>query len=95
MKASIELEWLQKKIESGDMSPDEPLFVLRARDIFASKVVREWVELANETCFSVAADAPVPFGKIREAENLANEMDAWPIKQTPGRPDTRVDSSAE
>ena len=89
MKAGVELDWLQKKLESGDMSPEEPLFILRARDVLASHTVRRWVEQAR-----LIGDC-VPGVKIAEAERLADQMDAWPIKQVPGRPDTRVDSSDE
>lgn len=83
MKASEEVKRLQSKIDSGDLSPDEPLFVLRAQDVLSSRVVREWAKHASATV--------CPAVRIEEALNLASLMDDWPIKQIPGCPDTRVD----
>jgi len=82
MKASEELKRMQAKIASGDMSPDEPLFVLRAQDYLSGDTVRFWAELARE-CF-------VPSAKVDEAEQHSLVMDAWPIKQVAGRPETRT-----
>ena len=31
-----------------------------------------------------------PDEKVLEARRLADAMDEWPVKQTPGRPDTRA-----
>lgn len=83
MKAQEELQRLQQKLASGDLPPDEPLFVLRARDRFAAELVRRWgyrVGRHYET---------VPEAKLDEAFALAQAMDDWPVKQVPGRPDTR------
>lgn len=84
MKASTELKWLQEKLESGDMHPDEPLFILRGRDVFAAETVLRWAATA------ASADNPPPEGKIREAMALSGEMQLWPVKQIPGKPETRV-----
>lgn len=70
------------KIRSGDLRKDEPCFVLRARDVLASAIVREWAQKARE--------AGTPEEKCVEAEQLADAMDKWPSKQVPGRDDTRI-----
>ena len=85
MRAAKEIKRLQEKIESGEMHPDEPVFTLRAQDRLASEVVRFWaIEAENAGC---------PELKLTDAVALAVQMDDWPVKQTPGLPDTRVDSS--
>lgn len=48
---------------------DEPIFVLRAKDPIASRVVRFWADTAN--------DLEIHVDKVDEAENLADEMDRW------------------
>ena len=88
MKAQEELRRLQQKLESGDLPPDEPLFVLRAQDRFAADTVRAWVDQA------VSAQI-VPSAKLVEAERLAAMMDRWPVKQTPGRAETRRTASPD
>ncbi len=89
MKAREELQRLQQKLESGDLPPDEPLFVLRARDRFAAELVRQW---GSEVGRHYGA---LPREKILEAYDIARAMDDWPIKQVPGRPDTRETIDAE
>lgn len=81
MEASKELVRIQEKINDGSLSPNEPLFILRAQDITASEAVYKWVELAKE--------AGATEEKINEAILLAMSMDLWPTKQVPGRPETR------
>lgn len=82
MRAKDEIALLNKKLASGEILPDEPLFVLRARDITASQVVDFWCCLA--------LDRGVPREKRDEAAALAAMMRDWPTKQIPGRPETRV-----
>lgn len=48
---------------------DEPIFVLRAKDKHAPHVVRLWASLARET--------GCPGEKLREAQELAQKMEAW------------------
>lgn len=86
MKAMEELQRLRKKIESGDMPADEPVFVLRARDMLAGIAIRHWCEYAKAN--------NVPVARIREAEQLSHSMERWPEKQVPGLPGTRNDCSA-
>ena len=56
--------------------PDEPMFVLLARDPLAPILVRKWVELRQQ-----ASSEPVAQGRERdklvEALNCATEMDMW------------------
>lgn len=49
--------------------PDEPMFVLLARDPLAAEVVRAWVEFARHD--------GIHEEKIAEAEECADLMDAW------------------
>ena len=50
--------------------PDEPMFILLARDPDASKLVREWAEMR------IARDGGVT-EKSQEAFDCANAMDRW------------------
>ena len=54
---------------------DEPIFVLRAQDALASRVVRYWASLAR--------DHNCPGEKVDEALNLADDIDRWPDKKIP------------
>lgn len=81
MRAIDEVKRLIDKIASGDLPPDEPLFVLRAQDIEAADSVRDWSTKVGMI--------GTPDEKVLEARRLAAAMDEWPVKQTPGRPDTR------
>lgn len=82
MKAHEEIARLQAKIESGEMSPDEPLFCLRAQDVLAPNIVIEW---SGE-----ALKAGTPTAKCNEAIALAWQMKEWEgPKQVPGRPDLK------
>jgi hypothetical protein len=83
MLANLEHQRIAGKLADGDLPPGEPLFTLRARDRFAAQVVRHWCDLAEA--------GGSPHEKIDEARLLANDMDRWPIKQIPGRHDTRRD----
>lgn len=80
MKAVEELERLREKIESGDMPEDEPVFVLRARDLLAAGAVTSWAVCAKQL--------KAPQERVDAALNLAEQMRKWPKKQVPGRPDT-------
>lgn len=60
-------------IEKAD--PDEPLFVLRAQDILAPEVVRDWAHRARA--------ANVDPAKVVDALNIADRMEEWQIKKVP------------
>ena len=49
--------------------PDEPLFVLRAQDLSAPSIVRSWVLAAER--------GGVNMEKVREALQVAMDMEAW------------------
>lgn len=53
----------------GEAAVDEPVFILRARDILAPRVVVRWAHLAEQ--------AGVPPGKVDGALRLAKEMADW------------------
>jgi len=80
MRAKQEIEHLLRKIETGKLPEDEPLFVLRAKDVLASGLIHIWI---------IAAKAMgVPSEKLDKAQKLADEIDSWPIKEIPGCPET-------
>lgn len=58
----------------------EPVFILRARDIFAPDTVRFW---AGQLEMTVGTDHP----KAIEANKLADQMDAWQRTQSRKIPD--------
>jgi hypothetical protein len=54
---------------------DEPLFVLRAQDILAPRVIRDWARMAEiKGC---------PLQKVQEANKIADAMEAWPNRKYP------------
>ena len=67
MTAKEEVEKLSKRAE---VNPDEPVFVLVARDITAPKAVRAWANWAEER-FAVSPEL------IEEARELARQMLLW------------------
>jgi hypothetical protein len=81
MRASQEVDRLKTKIASGELPADEPLFVLRARDRLAASLVRQWAVIAEKH--------GCPAEKVADANRLADLMEDWPTKQTPGRDETR------
>lgn len=81
MRAIDEVARLSRKIAEGEMDPNEPLFVLRAQDLCAADTVSEWCLLATAM--------GVPEAKVTEAADQARRMQAWPVKQVAGRPETR------
>ncbi len=63
---------LSDELEKGTLSKvkeDEPLFVLRARDVLAPRVVRFWAD--------IAVLREVDPNKVLEARSLANLMEKW------------------
>ena len=89
MRAKEEIALLHAKMADGSLPEDEPLFVLRAKDCHAAEIVRAWVARCNYF------NHRVPQEKLDEALSLAERMDAWPIKQIPGRPETKTDARQE
>lgn len=63
----------------GKAHLDEPLFILRAKDKLASRIVRHWVQ--------VARDEGVHRDKVQEAYQLAAEMDEWAVGNGNKTPD--------
>jgi len=53
-------------------APDEPLFVLLGRDLYAAHLVRVWADLREE-------DGEDP-KKVAEARLCADKMDEWARK---------------
>jgi len=76
VRAKDEVARLIRKLEDGSLPPDEPLFVLRAQDMFADLYVDEWAldRMKNGT----------PKEMIEEAQALADMMRAWSPRRIPG-----------
>lgn len=55
--------------------PNEPVFVLRAQDELAARVVRDWAYRATE--------AGVNSEKVEGALTIAQAMDIWPTQKLP------------
>lgn len=55
------------------LEPDEPYFLVRAKDAVAGDAVRAWVVLAS------AAGAPPAL--LEQALRQADRLDAWPVKR--------------
>lgn len=57
---------------------DEPIFVLRAKDIFAPVIVEEWANCVSEAVQGVAtSEADASRRKVKYARALAHQMRAW------------------
>lgn len=57
----------------------EPIFTLRAQDLLAPEIVREWAYRARK--LDVSED------KIKEARRIADEMEDWQIQNHRKLPD--------
>lgn len=79
MRAQEELALVANKLASGNMTPGEPLFTLRAQDVLAPAIVEAWADQAE------AGGAPE--SKVNEARILANEMRQWQAANHSKRPD--------
>lgn len=65
------------------LHPDEPYFLLRAKDVTAPGVVREWVRRRREEAAVTGGTiTPEYEAKLREAEQCAKDMDAWRQRYT-------------
>ena len=59
-------------------APDEPIFVLRAKDVLAPMTIRHWATMAYQE------HEPE---KLKEALSLADQMDQWRAKNFPDQPE--------
>lgn len=77
-----ELHWTGCFAKAAD---DEPLFVLRAQDVLAPDVVRQWADGLHTVRCGYADhsrfDCTLP--KVVEARALARKMEAWPTRKLP------------
>jgi hypothetical protein len=61
----------------------EPIFVLRAQDIFAPEVVRTWAKLFA-IVKTVGGPQPLDwYAKYQEALGVAAAMETWPTRKIP------------
>jgi hypothetical protein len=59
----------------GKAADDEPVFVLRGRDLLAPDLVEKWAIDANAV--------KCPWDKVREAKEIAQLMREWPGRKNP------------
>jgi L-ribulose-5-phosphate 3-epimerase UlaE len=59
----------------ANLKLDEPFFVLRAQDYLAPQVIRLWAERARQNGCNM--------DKVREARDIADEMEKWPHRKMP------------
>lgn len=78
-----EIARLQQKLAEGRLQPDEPVFTLEGHDQCAAGAVLIWSVVARQ--------AGSPTSKIERARATYQAMRKWPVKQVPGRPDTRTE----
>lgn len=57
------------------VAPGEPIFVLRAQDMLAPQLVREWARVAQRY--------GCPAEKVQEAYECADAMEHWPTRKYP------------
>jgi len=82
MRAKEEIANLVAKLDSGDLPFDEPIFVLRARDILSVPTLKAWISMAK-----LIQASPV---KIETAERFIPVMQGWAFKRRPGCPETEA-----
>jgi len=70
----------------GGIPADEPVFLLRASDLCAAKIVLLWADLAERR-----GAAPE---MVASARSQARAMDEWPKKKIPDAPNDGPDSAA-
>lgn len=86
MKASEEIALAVKgKGCLGRSALDEPVFVLVARDIFASARVREWADEVERVAVNTASYTGARQVKVNEARALAKQMDDWRMANGGGK----------
>lgn len=67
--------------------PDEPVFVLRAQDILAADIVREWADRLAKVEPASSADRIRHASKVVGARKIADAMDEWGRKYGTKYPD--------
>jgi hypothetical protein len=74
----------------GKAADDEPVFVLRAKDLLAPGLVENWANKLEAYDKSRVEDSTVQMrrqAKIKEARALAHQMRAWQALNTSKMPD--------
>ena len=62
----------------GKAADDEPIFVLRGRDVIAPEIVETWADLLGDIASPQTDEESLDVdAKIREARALAHQMRAW------------------
>lgn len=66
------------------VADDEPIFVLRAKDLLAPQVVRFWASLVEE---HVTKFSPERTAKAKDARDIARLMEDWQSSNLASLPD--------
>lgn len=74
-------------IKLATLTPEEPIFVLRAGDVCAPAAVRAWAALAHA--------AKTPIAALEMALQQADRMERWPTRKRPDGPDLTADQSKQ
>jgi hypothetical protein len=65
-------------------SDDEPLFVLRAQDVFAAAAIKEWAQLYRQAhAPGNKWDSEEHHAKYEEAMTCADKFDTWEGRKIP------------
>lgn len=78
------------RVEGGCLAKaaaDEPLFILRAQDVLAPELVRQWAFDLEERGPAPGASLVEHLAKIEEARNSAKQMDRWQAEHGSKVPD--------
>ncbi|WP_292065901.1 hypothetical protein [Brevundimonas sp. UBA7664] len=74
-------------VKLATLTPQEPIFVLRAGDMCAPAAVRAWAALAH------AAETPI--AALELALQQADRMEKWPTRKRPDGPDLTHDQAKQ
>lgn len=69
----------------GKAADDEPVFVLRAQDVFAALLVRDWADSVERLAALRGEFTGARKAKIAEARKIALEMDGWRDRHDGGK----------
>lgn len=78
---------LPVRLDRADIAPDEPVFVLRARDVVDTEAMRAWVAHAEEVGLAPAL--------VARADAWATEMETYAATRAAHGDDTRPRSLAD
>lgn len=66
----------------ANAKPDEPMFVLLARDPHAPSMVRVWADKYLSSKMRTTGVGPAELAKFNEAAQCADDMEVWRLRNT-------------